>query len=167
MEVGWILKTDISLMENKKIKNATPKEYNGIKFKSLTEVMVYKTLLQEGFEPFYEGTKYVIWKGPKPEIPFYKPNKNTKKLKLDTKKIIDITYTPDFVFIAPDNKTVIIFEVKGHENDTYPIKEKMFRGYLEKCLKELNQPSMFFKIGTKKQCLEAINIIKQTFNDKD
>ena len=148
-------------MENKKIKNAQQKEYNGIKFKSLTEVMVYKTLLQEGFEPFYEGTKYVIWQGFKPEIPFYKPNKKTNILELQTSKIKDITYTPDFVFMAPDNKTVIIFEVKGHENDCYPMKEKMFRAKLERLLKENNQPTMFFKIGTKKQCLEAINIIKE------
>ena len=42
-------------MENKKVKNATETEYNGIKFKSLTEVTIYKTLLQEGFEPFPDG----------------------------------------------------------------------------------------------------------------
>lgn len=150
-------------MENKKVKNATQKEFNGIKFKSLTEVMVYKTLLQEGFEPFYEGSKYSIWKGFKPTVPFYKLSKKTQLLELQTKKVIDITYTPDFVFMAPDNKTVIIFEVKGHENDTYPIKEKMFRGYLEHILKVQNQPTMFFKIQTKKQCLEAIKIIKETY----
>ena len=47
-------------MENKKVKNATLTEYN-IKFKSLLEVMIYKTLLQEGFEP-HEASKYLIWK---------------------------------------------------------------------------------------------------------
>lgn len=150
-------------MENKKIKNATKKEYNGIMFKSLNEVMIYKTLLQEGFEPVYEGSKYCIWKGFKPRIPFYKPDTKTKLLKLETKKVIDITYTPDFVFMAPDNKTVIIFEVKGHENDTYPLKEKMFRGYLEHILDVQNQPTAFFKIKTKKQCLEAIKIIKENY----
>lgn len=149
-------------MENKKIKNATPKEYNGIMFKSLTEVMIYKTLLQEGFEPYYEPTKYPIWRGFKPKIPFYKPNKDGN-LELQTKKVIDITYTPDIIFMAPDNKTVIIFEIKGFDNDTYPLKEKMFRLYLEKLLDDVNQPTMFFKIKNKKQCLEAINIIKETF----
>ena len=146
-------------MENKKIKNATPTEYNGIKFKSITEVMVYKTLLQEGFEPHYEPSKYPIWRGFKPQVPCYKPNK-LGELELQTKKIIDITYTPDFLFMAPDNKTVIIFEVKGLDNDTYPIKEKMFRLYLENLLEKSNQPTMFFKIKNKKQCLEAIKIIK-------
>ena len=152
--------------KNKKVKNATPKEYNGIKFKSLLEVTVYKTLLQEGFKPYYEASKYPIWRGFKPDVPFYKPNKKGE-LEEQTKKIIDITYTPDFIFMAPDNKSVIIFEVKGgYENDTYPIKEKMFRLYLENLLKDSNQFTMFFKVGSKKQCLEAINIIKQHFNDK-
>ena len=89
---------------------------------------------------------------------------NTKKWQ--TSKIKDITYTPDFVFMAPDNKTVIIFEVKGHENDCYPMKEKMFRARLERLLKENNQPTMFFKIKTKKQCLEAIEIINNTFKNE-
>ena len=99
-------------MGNKKIKNATPKEYNGIQFKSITEVMIYKTLLQYGFEPHYEPTKYPIWRGFKPEVPFYVPDKNGG-LKANTTKVQDITYTPDIIFIAPDKKTVIIFEVKG------------------------------------------------------
>lgn len=154
-------------MENKKVKNATETEYNGIKFKSKLEVMVYKTLLQEGFEPRYEASRYSIWKGFKPQVPFYKPNKQGN-LELQTTKIIDITYTPDFEFLAPDNKTVVIFEVKGgYENDTYPLKEKIFRGYLEKCLEEYNQKTIMFKIRNKKQCLEAINFIKRTLDDKD
>lgn len=145
---------------NKKIRNATPTEYSGLKFKSKNEVMVYKTLVQFGFEPFYEATKYVIWKGFKPQIPTYKPD-NSGNLTLQNTKIIDITYTPDFVFMAPDNKTVVIIEVKGgFVNDTYPIKEKMFRGYLEDLLKNYNQPTMFFQVRNKTQVLQAISIIK-------
>ena len=153
-------------MDNRKIKNATPKEYNGIKFKSITEVMIYKTLLQYGFEPYYEPTKYPIWRGFKPEVPFYVPDKNGG-LKANTTKVQDITYTPDIIFIAPDKKTVIIFEVKGFQNDTYPLKEKMFRLYLENLLKQSNQPTMFFKIKNKRQCLEAIEIINNTCKNEE
>lgn len=153
-------------MDNKKIKNATKKEYNGIQFKSLLEVMAYKTLLQEGFEPHYEPTKYPIWKGFKPEVSCYKPNKEGN-LEIQTNKIIDITYTPDFLFMAPDNKTVIILELKGFQNDTYPLKEKMFRGYLEDLYKNYNQPTMFFQIKNKKQLLEAISIIKNKFGKNE
>ena len=153
-------------MDNKKIKNATKKEYNGIQFKSLLEVMAYKTLLQEGFEPHYEPTKYSIWRGFKPEVPCYKPNKEGN-LEIQTNKIIDITYTPDFLFMAPDNKTVIILELKGFQNDTYPLKEKMFRGYLEDLYKNYNQPTIFFQIKNKKQLLEAISIIKNKFGKNE
>lgn len=146
---------------NKKIRNATPTEYNGLKFKSKNEVMVYKTLVQFGFEPFYEATKYVIWKGFKPSIPTYKPDK-TGNLVLQNSKIIDITYTPDFIFTAPDKKTVVIMEVKGgFVNDTYPIKEKMFRAYLEDLLKNVNQPTLFFQVRNKTQVLQAISLIKK------
>lgn len=151
---------------NRKIKNATPTEYNGIQFKSKTEVMVYKTLLQYGFKPYYEPTKYGVWRGFKPTVPTYKPDK-TGQLKLEDKKIIDITYTPDFIFMAPDNKTVIIMEAKGgFLNDTYPIKEKLFRGYLEDLLKKSNQPTMFFQVRSKSQVIQAINIIKEKFKDE-
>lgn len=154
------------MIQNKKIKNATPTEYNGIQFKSKTEVMVYKTLLQYGFKPYYEPTKYGVWKGFKPTVPTYKPDK-TGQLKSEDKKIIDITYTPDFIFMAPDNKTVIIMEAKGgFVNDTYPIKEKLFRGYLEDLLKKSNQPTMFFQIRSKSQVIQAINIIKEKFKDE-
>lgn len=156
---------DLYLNMNKKIKNATPKEYNNIKFKSLQEVMVYKTLLQFGFEPHYEACKYPIWKGFKPEVLCYKPNKQGN-LRLEDKKIIDITYTPDFIFTAPDKKTVIIMEVKGgFLNDTYPLKEKMFRGYLEDLLKKSNQPTMFFQVRSKQQVIDAISIINTKCNE--
>lgn len=143
---------------NKKIKNATPKEYDGIKFKSAVEVVIYKTLLQQGFKPSYEPTKYSIWRGFKPTIPAYKPDKNGN-LKIQNNKIIDITYTPDFLFLGPDNKTVIIMEVKGFQNDTYPIKEKMFRWYLEDLFHKYKQPTMFFQVKNRKQVLEAISLI--------
>ena len=57
-------------MENKKIKNATPKEYNGIKFKSLLEVSIYKNLLASGFYPKYEQVKFTMLQGFYPKIPF-------------------------------------------------------------------------------------------------
>lgn len=138
---------------NKKIKNASPFEYNGINFRSKTEVMVYKTLTEQGFEVFYEPTSYTIWHGYKPKRPFYRPNKDGL-LRLDKEKIRSITYTPDF--ITSYNNLPIIIEVKGFSNDVYPYKRKLFRKYLE----DLEQDSMYFEIHTKKQLLQAIEIIK-------
>lgn len=142
--------------ENKKVINATPTEYNGIKFKSLIEAMVYKTLLQYGFEPQYEPITYIIWSGFRPTIPFYTRNDKTKQQILNLRKLVDVTYTPDF-YIEYEGLKIII-EAKGFENDIWPYKFKMFRHLLEQ------QPDkdkyLIFEIFTKKQLLEAIEIIK-------
>lgn len=145
-------------MANKKIKNANPKEYNGIKFRSRTEVEVYKTFLQYGFCPLYEKVKYTLWEGIKPTVATYKPDK-FGNLQLQTKKLQNITYTPDFVLYLQDNKVIVIIEVKGHPNDAYPIKEKMFRKLLEQIEKYEKKKVVFIQIKNKSQTLEAINII--------
>lgn len=141
---------------NKKVLNAKPLTYKGIKFKSRLEVLVYTGLIEAGFKPKYEPKTYVLWEGFKPTVPFYDVDKDTKLLKLNDKKIIDIKYTPDFRF---EYKGLTIYvEAKGKENDVYYIKKKLFRNYLEH-----NEPkSMYFEIHTKKQLLQAINIIKST-----
>ena len=93
---------------NKKIKNATVKEYDNIKFKSILEVSTYKTLIEYGFKPEYEKHTYVVWTGFIPKIPFYTKNKFKRKnhnievlsanTVRDDRPLDSITYTPDFVF---------------------------------------------------------------------
>ena len=142
-------------MENKKVKNATPLMYNGIQFKSTIEVMVYKTLLQYGFDAKYEYNTYTIWEGIKPTIPYYTRNEEKEHI-LNMRKLVDITITPDF-YIEYNNLKIIV-EAKGFENDVFPYKFKMLRKWLE------SQPDkdryLIFEIFTKKQLLEAIKIIK-------
>lgn len=143
-----------SLHENKKIKNASPLEFDDIYFKSQLEKMIYQTLREQGFPVEYEPHKFVLWQGFRPTVPFYDKNKYTRMLKLESKKIIDITYTPDFVFTY--NGFLVIIEAKGMENDCFYLKKKMFRKWLED-----NHPkSIYFEIYTKKQLLQAINIIQ-------
>lgn len=143
-----------SLHENKKIKNASPLEYDGIFFKSKLEKMIYQTLRKQCFPVEYEPHKFVIWQGFRPTVPFYDKDKATRMLKLESKKIIDITYTPDFVFKY--NDFLVIIEAKGMENDRFYLKKKMFRKWLED-----NHPkSIYFEIYTKKQLLQAIDIIR-------
>ena len=50
-------------MVNKKIRGATSLVSDGISFKSQLEVVIYKELLQAGFNPKYEEQKFVIWEG--------------------------------------------------------------------------------------------------------
>lgn len=143
-----------SLHENKKIKNASPLEYDGISFKSKLEKMIYQTLREQGFPVEYEPHKFVLWQGFRPTVPFYDKDKSTRMLKLENKKIIDITYTPDFVFTYKG--FLVVIEAKGMENDRFYLKKKMFRKWLED-----NHPkSIYFEIYTKKQLLQAISIIQ-------
>jgi len=141
-------------VENKKIKNATPLEYDGIRFKSKLEVMAYKTLREHGFPVMYEPVKFVIWDGFKPTVPFYDKDNGTRLLKPNAKKLINVTYTPDLMF--PYKGKNIIMELKGFENDSYPLKKKLFRAYLERHCSN----SLYFEIFSKKQLLQAIEIIK-------
>lgn len=142
------------MAENKKIKNASPLEYDGISFKSKLEKMVYQTLRENNLPVEYEPQKFIIWEGFKPTVPFYNKDKNTRMLRQDNKKIINVAYTPDFVFRY--NNHLVVIEAKGIENNCFYLKKKMFRKWLED-----NEPkSIYFEIYTKKQLLQAIDIIK-------
>lgn len=142
-------------MENRKIMNATPEKYGDIKFRSKIEAMVYRTLIGQGFEPEYESHTYVIWEGFRPTVPYYTRNKSKETI-LNLKKLINITYTPDFYMEYEGLK--IIIEVKGQVNDVFPYKFKMFRKHIEGL--EDRENWIIFEIFTKKQLLEAITIIK-------
>lgn len=141
------------IQENKKIKNAHPLEYEGIQFKSQLEKTAYITLKEAGFPVEYEPKKITIWKGFKPTVPFYDKNNTTRLLQLQMRKLIDITYTPDFMF-EYKNHTIII-EIKGFANETFPIKKKVFRAWLED-----HPDSIYFEVYSEKQVLQAIEIIK-------
>ena len=149
-------------MENRRIRNATPEEYGDIKFKSKIEAMVYRTLLQHGFEPEYETHTYRIWEGFRPTVPFYTRNK-AKATILNLKKLINITYTPDFYMEYQGLK--IIIEVKGQVNDVFPYKFKLFRWHIENLPDKENY--LIFEVFTKKQLLEFIQIIKDEVNRKN
>ena len=139
-------------MENKKIRNATKTTESGIAFKSETEARIYKALIAEGFDPLYEKATFTLSEKIRPTVPFF--NRIKGLLGLDMKPVQAITYTPDFTFEY--NGILIVIEVKGFENDVFPVKRNLFRKHLE----TLNQPSMFFEVRTKKELLEALRIIR-------
>lgn len=147
---------------NRRIRNATPEEYGDIKFKSRIEAMVYRTLLQHGFEPEYETHTYTIWEGFRPTVPFYTRNK-AKATILNLKKLVNITYTPDFYMEYQGLKVII--EVKGQVNDVFPYKFKMFRKHIENLPDKENY--LVFEVFTKKQLLEFIQIIKDESHRKN
>ena len=158
---------------NKKIRNATECKSGSLTFKSHLEKMVYNTLVEQGFNPQYEPRIYELWGGFKPLTPFYDKETDTQQAKriesgdtiknrmlvLKTGKIVGIRYTPDFYFRY--GKLDVYIEAKGIENDVFYIKKKLFIKYLDDWFIKTNQPSIYFEIYTKKQLLQAIEIIKK------
>jgi hypothetical protein len=158
---------------NKKIRNATQSSSKGITFKSQLEKSIYNTLLQQGFEPQYEPTTFTLWEGFEPITPYYDKETDKQKIKrlsdgIDTRtskiliqktgKIVGIRYTPDFYFKYKDLNVYI--EAKGIENDVFYIKKKMFIKYLDNLCIEKGERSIYFEVYTKKQLLQAVEIIK-------
>lgn len=163
------------MSKNKKIRNATEAKVRGITFKSQTEKMIYRTLRDKGITPEYEKHTFLLWEGFKPVTPFYDQEtdrqlekrmeaagvtKKIPKLLVLKKDIVaGIHYTPDFHFSKEG--VDIWIEVKGFENDVFYIKKKLFRKYLDNLFETEGKRSMFFEIYTKKQMLQALEIIDE------
>lgn len=157
----------INAADNRRVRNAQSREYDGIKFKSLAEIMVYKTLLDEGFAPQYEKETFVIADKINPTVPFYtansfhKKNKNIEILKKsackDSRSLSQVTYVPDFTFDC--NGKHIIVEVKGFSTDTFKYRFKMFRLSLEQ--REDKDNLELWEIHSKRQLLECISNLKE------
>lgn len=161
-------------MANKKIRNATQSRFGKLTFKSQLEKSIYDTLLQQGFTPQYEPITFVLWSGFSPITPYYDMETDKQKIRRiskgvntcpskiliqKTSKVVGIRYTPDFYFNY--NGLNVYIEAKGIENDVFYIKKKMFIKYLDDELINTGKRSMYFEIYTKKQLLQAIEIIKE------
>lgn len=131
--MGWKIRRG-KKGSNKKIKNATPLEVDGIQFRSKLEAYCYRQLTEAGIKSAYEENTYTL-------IPAFEFN---------GEKVRPCTYTPDFV------GDTFIIEVKGFANDVWPVKCKMFKQYLvlTKDTRQLYIPK------NQKEVLEVINEIK-------
>ena len=138
--------------ENKKVKNAQVTTYDGINFKSKLEVFCYKKLKEHNISFEYEKHKFTLFEGFKPTFQCYFPNK-LGKLELDLTKLRSTTYTPDFV------GDYWIIETKGWSNDLYPVKLKLYRAQIESS-EEYKKYKLFIEPHNQKQCLQAIELIK-------
>ena len=160
-------------MANKKIRNATQSSSRGITFKSQLEKSIYNTLQQLGFNPQYEPTTFTLWDGFLPITPYFDRETDKQKAKRlleavdncpskilvqKTGRVVGIRYTPDFYFKYNDLNVYI--EAKGIENDVFYIKKKMFIKYLDNLCTEKGEKSIYFEVYTKKQLLQAVEIIK-------
>lgn len=96
--------------KNKKVRNATPLEVDGIGFKSRLEAFTYRNLKESGIIAAYEENRYTL----------------IEPFEYNGEKIRACTYTPDFVGDG------FVIEVKGFSTDTFNIKWKMFKDYLRR-----------------------------------
>jgi hypothetical protein len=89
-------------------RGGTSMTVEGIDFKSKLEVYCYRQLKEHNISAIYEGTVFTI-------IPSFTYN---------NEKIREMKYTPDFV---GEN---FIIECKGHANESFPLRWKIFKYYL-------------------------------------
>ena len=88
-----------------KVRNVTPTEVDGIKFKSKLEAYTYTKLRDAGVEAHYESEHFTL-------IPAFIYN---------TEKVRKMTYLPDFV------GNDFIIECKGMITDSFPLRWKIFK----------------------------------------
>lgn len=141
------------LFFNRKIKNATPFEFDGITFRSKFECDVYKALKENGFQPLYEAEKVILFNGFRPKRCWYQDGIPiiTPKGKVPV-KLTDWIYTPDFTFNIGDY--TIYIEAKGFPNDVYSYKRKLFLKYID------DKKAMFFEVKNMKGLKQTINLLK-------
>lgn len=149
---------DLTLQKNKKIKGATQVCDRGITFKSRLEQSCYKILIESSLPFAYEPEKIILFEGfYMSNVKYYAPENKTYRSNLVYKKdkIRSITYTPDFKISYKNYK--IYVDVKGKENDVYPLKKKIFLKYLES--KQDGYDYLFFEPHSVRQMKEMIDLI--------
>ena len=117
-----------------RIKNATPTQYDGIKFRSKLEVYTYKKLKEAKIHAEYEPTHFEL-------IP---------KFEYQGEKVRAMTYLPDFV-----GKDFII-ECKGLMGDSFPLRWKIFKYTLMK----QNSNYKLYLVRNQKQVDELIEKLR-------
>ena len=83
---------------------------------------------------------------------------------LSKDKVMSITYTPDFSLEI--GNILILLEVKGKENDTYPLKKKMFRRLLESLKEMTGKRFIFIEVHTLKETRNVIEFLKTLINEE-
>ena len=125
--------------------------FDGIKFASGLEKYMYIALKKAKIKAKYEGCTYTLQEGFMLENKSYERQSNGKgeMVNRGSKKILPIKYTPDFV------STSFIIECKGRANESFPLRWKMFKNYINKHMKHVT----LYKPQNQKECDEVINLI--------
>ena len=126
-------------------------KFDGITFASGLEKYMYMALKKAKIHALYEGATFVLQEDFKFEIDSYERQANGKgeMTNRGQKKIQSIKYTPDFVSDS------FIIECKGRANESFPIRWKMFKKYVNDNLKHVT----LYKPQNQKECDKVIELI--------
>ena len=125
--------------------------FDGIKFASGLEKYMYIALKNAKIHAVYEGATFELQEGFMFNIDSYERQGNGKGAMINRgqKKILNIKYTPDFV------SSSFIIECKGRANESFPLRWKMFKKYVNRKMKHVT----LYKPQNQKECDEVINLI--------
>ena len=130
--------------------------YDGINFASGLERYMYQVLKKAKIHADYEGCTFTLQEGFMFEVESYERQSNGKGdlVNRGCKKILPIKYTPDF--IGHD----FIIECKGRANESFPLRWKMFKKYVNHKMKHVT----LYKPQNQKECDEVIKLITKKYN---
>ena len=125
--------------------------FDGIQFASGLEKYMYIALKKAKIKAIYEGETYVLQEAFYFDVDTYERQSNGKgdMVNRGQKKILNIKYTPDFVSDS------FIIECKGRANESFPIRWKMFKKYVNHKMKHVT----LYKPQNQKECDKVIELI--------
>ena len=125
--------------------------FDGIKFASGLEKYMYIALKKAKIHSLYEGETFVLQDNFEFNVDSYERQANGKgdMVNRGQKKIQNIKYTPDFVSDS------FIIECKGRANETFPLRWKMFKKYVNQKMKHVT----LYKPQNQKECDQVIELI--------
>ena len=125
--------------------------FDGIQFASGLEKYMYQALKKAKIKSEYEGKTYEIQKGFVFDVDSYERQSNGKgdMVNRGQKKILNIKYTPDFISDS------FIIECKGRANESFPIRWKMFKKYVNHKMKHVT----LYKPQNQKECDKVVELI--------
>ena len=128
--------------------------FDGIQFASGLEKYMYIALKKAKIKSKYEGKTYIVQEGFMFKNKSYERQSNGKGdlVNRGCKKILPIKYTPDFVSDS------FIIECKGRANESFPMRWKMFKKYVNDNLKHVT----LYKPQNQKECDKVIELIKES-----
>ena len=124
---------------------------DGITFASGLERYMYLALKKAKIHADYEGCTFTLQEGFMFDIESYERQSNGKgdMVNRGCKKILPIKYTPDFV------SSSFIIECKGRANESFPMRWKMFKKYVNHKMKHVT----LYKPQNQKECDKVIELI--------